>query len=175
MKQPDPAYENAIDLLDADHKLVKKLFIDFGALVEDDAPPEFKQQVALKICKEITVHAQLEEEIFYPAVRQAIGEEGLMDEALQEHAQAREMIARIEGMSAEDEGYDDTVKALGEAIDHHVQEEREEIFLKAQYADLDLRGMVPELVARKKKLQAAASPSAARRKTPKASARKEHA
>ncbi|MES2784570.1 MAG: hemerythrin domain-containing protein [Pseudomonadota bacterium] len=179
MKQQAPAYENAIDLLDADHKLVKKLFIDFGALVEDEAPPELKQAVALKICQEITVHAQLEEEIFYPAVREAIGEEGLMDEALEEHDQARQLIAQIQGMSAQDDGYDDTVKALGEAIDHHVLEEREQIFLKAQYANLDLRGMVPALVALKAKLQDASAPATKTRKpakaSAKASARKEHA
>lgn len=146
-------YEDAVDLLDADHKLVKKLFIEFSALCEDGASPEMKQKVAEKICQELTVHAQIEEEIFYPAVREAIGDDGLMDEAQEEHAQAKEKIARIQGLSGGDPGYDDAVKQLAALIDQHVQEEREQMFLQAKLADLDLRGMAPKLFARKKELQ----------------------
>lgn len=152
MSQPI-AYEDAVDLLDADHKAVKKLFIDYNALCEDEAPPAQKQAIARRICQALTVHAQLEEEVFYPAVRQAIGDDALMDEAMLEHAQAKDLIAQIEGMAPDDDAYDDTVKELGKDIDQHVLEEREQIFLKAQFADLDLRGMVPELVKRKQQLQ----------------------
>ncbi len=80
-----------------------------------------------------------------------------MDEAEAEHAEAKQMIAEIQAMQAEDAGYDEAVQALAQAIDHHVLEEREQIFLKAKYAALDLRGMVPALVARKKELQPAAA------------------
>lgn len=146
------AYEDAVDLLDADHKSVKALFITFNALCEDDAPTANKQQIAEKICEALTIHSQIEEEIFYPRVRQAIGDDALMDEALHEHAEAKEEIALIQGMAADDEGYDDKVRELGKVIDHHVREEREQIFLQARYADLDLRGMVLELLARKKQL-----------------------
>jgi hypothetical protein len=157
MPNPNPpAYEDALLLLDADHKLVKKMFIEYTGLVEDDGPAEAKQQLALKICNDITVHAQIEEEIFYPAVREAIGDDGLMDHAEEEHAQAREKIAQIQGMTAGDDGMDDAVKELATLIDEHVLEEREKIFLQAQYAALDLRGMVPQLVERKKQLQAQA-------------------
>ena len=158
------AYEDAIDLLDADHKAVKKLFIDFNGLVEEDASPAEKQAIALKICRELTVHAQLEEQVFYPRVREAIGDDALMDEAVLEHAQAKDLIAQIEEMEADDEAFDATVKQLGDDIDHHVQEEREQIFMKAKLAALDLRGMVPDLVKRKqllKKKAAAASKEAA--------------
>ncbi|MDB5946548.1 MAG: hemerythrin [Ramlibacter sp.] len=160
------AYEDAVDLLDADHKAVKKLFIDFNALCEDDAPPADKQQVAARICRELTVHAQIEEEIFYPRVRKAIGDDALMDEAVQEHAEAKEAIAAIQAMEAGDEGFDDKVKELGKLIDEHVLEEREQMFLQARNAALDLRGMVPELFDRKKQLQKAVSkpPASARRK-----------
>ncbi|CAM3605851.1 hemerythrin domain-containing protein [Polaromonas hydrogenivorans] len=158
------AYEDAVDLLDADHKAVKKLFIDFNALCEDNAPAEHKQHIARRICQELTVHAQIEEEIFYPQVREAIGDNALMDEALAEHTQAKETIARIQAMDASDEDYDDTVKALGKLIDHHVLEEREQIFLKARNAALDLRGMAPALFARKKQLLSAAKPPASRGK-----------
>ena len=149
-------YEDAVDLLDADHKAVKKLFIEFNALCENDAPAEQKQRIARRICQELTVHAQIEEEIFYPKVREAIGDDTLMDEALKEHAEAKEAIAQIQTMDAGDSGYDDMVKKLGKLIDSHVLEEREHIFLKAKYAALDLRGMAPALFARKKQLQSAA-------------------
>jgi hemerythrin superfamily protein len=154
------AYEDAVDLLDADHKAVKKLFIDFNALCEDNAPAEQKQKIALRICQELTVHAQIEEEIFYPKVREAISDNALMDEALKEHTEAKEKIEQIQAMDASDAGYDDAVKALGTLIDLHVLEEREQIFLKARYAPLDLRGMAAELLARKKQLQAQAKPPA---------------
>ena len=150
------AYEDAVDLLDADHKAVKKLFIEFNALCEDDAPDEQKQKIARRICQELTVHAQIEEEIFYPKVREAIGDGALMDEALEEHAAAKETIAQIQAMGAGDMGYDAMVRKLGKLIDSHVLEEREQIFLKAKYSALDLRGMVPALFARKKQLQGAA-------------------
>lgn len=150
------SYPDAVDLLDADHKLVQKLFLDYQALSEDGAPPQAKQKLAQKICQDLTVHAQIEEEIFYPAVRAAIDDDPLMDEALLEHAQAKEMITRIQGMAPEESGYDDTMKQLFMAIMDHVMEEREQIFLKARYSTADLRGMVPELYARKKELQTGA-------------------
>ncbi|MDB5857670.1 MAG: hypothetical protein JWQ76_1359 [Ramlibacter sp.] len=152
MSQPI-AYEDAIDLLDADHKAVKQLFIDFNGLCEDGAPAADKQAVALKICQALAVHAQLEEEIFYPAVRQAIGDDALMDEAMLEHAQAKDLIAQIQEMDPQDETFDGTVQELGKDIDHHVLEEREQIFLKARLARLDLRGMVPAMVKRKEQLK----------------------
>ncbi|MFC5497386.1 hemerythrin domain-containing protein [Caenimonas terrae] len=158
------AYEDAVDLLDADHKGVKALFIKFNALCDDDAPAEEKQPVADKICKELTVHAQIEEEIFYPAVRAAVGDDALMDEALQEHADAKAAIADIQGMSAGDKGFDDKVKALGKAIDEHVLEEREQIFLQARLSALDLRGMAVALFERKKQLQGARPAAAAKKK-----------
>jgi hypothetical protein len=104
----------------------------------------------------LTVHAQIEEEIFYPQVREAIGDDALMDDALQEHSEAKQMIAKIQAMDASDESFDDAVKTLGTLIDHHVLDEREQIFLQARNAPLDLRGMVPALFARKKKLQQSA-------------------
>ena len=155
------AYEDAVDLLDADHKAVKKLFIDFNALCEDNAPAEQKQRIAQRICQALTVHAQIEEEIFYPQVREAIGDDALMEGALEEHREAKQMIAKIQAMEASDEGYDAAVKALGTLIDQHVLEERGQIFLQAQNAPLDLRGMVPALFARKKQLQPSAEKPAA--------------
>lgn len=146
------AYEDAIDLLDADHKSVKSKFIQFAGLCEAGASHETRQALAERICRDLTIHAQIEEEIFYPAVREAIGDDTLMDEALAEHDQAKALIARIQAMDASSEDYDDTVKGLAKLIDQHVLEEREQIFLDARYSDLDLRGLVVPLYERKKQL-----------------------
>lgn len=162
---PSLSYQDAVDLLDADHKLAQKQFLDYQGLCEDGAPPEARQQLALKICQDLSVHTQIEEEIFYPRVQAAIDDDALMKEALGEHAEAKEAIARIRGMAPTDAGYDDTVIGLGEAIMDHVMDEREKMFLKARYAAVDLRGMVPELHARKKALQGGKpAPAPARKK-----------
>ncbi|MDB5937865.1 MAG: hypothetical protein JWP77_229 [Polaromonas sp.] len=150
------AYEDAVDLLDADHKMAQKQFLDYQGLCDDGAPSEARQQLALKICQDLSVHTQIEEEIFYPRVQAVIQDEALMDEALREHAQAKDAIARIRDMQATDAGYDDTVMQLGTTIMDHVMDEREKMFLKARYSTADLRGLVPALYARKKELQTGA-------------------
>ena len=141
-----------MDLLDADHNAVKKMFIDYGALCEDHALPDQKGALAERICQALIVHSQLEEEIFYPAVRKALGDDALMDEALHEHADAKQIIAQIQAMQASDTAYDETVKKLGALIDQHVLEEREQIFLRARLATLDLRGLTLQLLKRKQQL-----------------------
>ena len=146
-------YEDAVDLLDADHKLVQKLFLDYQGLCDDGAPSEARRQLALKICQDLNVHTQIEEEIFYPRVRDAIKDDSVMEEALREHAEAKKTIARIQGMAPNDAAYDDAVKQLFAMVMDHVMDERERMFLKARYSTADLRGMVPELYARKKQLQ----------------------
>ena len=151
MKQP-VAYEDAVNLLDADHKAVKQMFMAYSSLCEDDAPASQKLALARRICKALTVHAQLEEEIFYPPVRTALHENTLMDDALAEHAEAKHLIARIEAMKPTSPAYDTTVKQLGKLIDAHVLKEREQIFLKASRAALDLRGMTFPLMKRQKQL-----------------------
>ena len=155
------AYEDAVDLLDADHKAVKSMFIGYGVLCEDSAPADQKGALAERICQALTVHSQIEEEIFYPEVRKALGDNALMDEALDEHKQAKQTIARIRTMKATDAAYDATVKQLGALIDQHVAEERGQIFLRARFAALDLRGLTLRLLKRKQQLtkKAVAAPS----------------
>jgi hypothetical protein len=146
------AYEDAVDLLDADHKAVKKMFIDHAAMCDVAAPSRAKRELAQRICQALTVHAQLEEEIFYPAVREAIGDDALMDEALHEHAEAKALIARIGSLSADDAAHGTAVKQLGKVIDQHVLEEREQIFLRARQSAMDLRGLTAPLAKRQKQL-----------------------
>jgi hemerythrin superfamily protein len=148
-----PAKKNdAVDLLDADHIAVKKLFTAYKKLCDNDAPEEEKRDVASQICKELTVHAQIEEEIFYPALREASAADDLLDEAEVEHGTAKDLIAQISDMSPEDDLYDAKVTVLGEYIDHHVKEEREQIFVKARKSKLDLVAMAEELSERKMEL-----------------------
>jgi hemerythrin superfamily protein len=145
------AEKDACDLLDAQHKLVKKMFKDYEELTKSRArgAAQKKVDLATEICQNLTAHAQIEEEIFYPALRAAIKETDLIAEAEVEHGSAKELIAQIEAMDEPDEMYDAKVKVLGEYIDHHVKEERNEIFTKARASrKLDLIAMRDELEAR---------------------------
>lgn len=146
---------DACTLLDADHRKVKTLFKDFQEVATSKAKTAAAKRRALadQICLELTVHAQIEEEIFYPALRAAIKEEDLLNEAEVEHASAKELIAQIESGDANDSKWSAKVTVLGEYIDHHVKEERNEIFVKARAAKkLDLVGMRDQLAARKAEL-----------------------
>lgn len=144
--------KDAVQLLTADHKEVKGLFTRYQKLVDDDAGAEERQTLAEQICAMLTVHATIEEEIFYPAARAALEDEDMLDEAEVEHASAKDLIAQIEGMGADDDLYDAKVTVLGEYIDHHVKEEEGEMFPKCKKADMDLPALGEELAARKAEL-----------------------
>ena len=149
------AAADACSLLDTDHRNVKKLFKEYEELTQSKAASaqQKKRELATQICNELTVHAQIEEEIFYPALREAIKETDLLDEAEVEHGSAKELIAQIESATDVDEKFDAKVIVLGEYIDHHVKEERNEIFVKARAAKgLDLIAMREQLATRKEEL-----------------------
>jgi iron-sulfur cluster repair protein YtfE (RIC family) len=140
-----------------DLREVKKLFTAYEELVHSKAAsaPDKKRDLAMQICMELTVHTQIEEEIFYPAVREAIKDTDLLDEAEVEHASAKDLIAQLQEATEVDEKFDAKVKVLGEYIDHHVKEERNELFPKARAAHgLDLVGMRQQLAGRKEELMA---------------------
>lgn len=142
---------DAIKLLKDDHKEVKTYFKQYESL-EDDAE---KQALADKICTALTVHAQIEEEIYYPATREAIDDDDdLLDEAEVEHASAKQLIAEIQSMKAGDRLFDAKVTVLGEYIDHHVEEEEGEMFPESRDSDLDLKELGAKLAARKAELMA---------------------
>jgi len=144
---------DAVALLKADHKEVKALFQDYQALVDAEADGDERQQLAERICALLTVHATVEEELFYPPAREALGEDAdLMDEADVEHASAKDLIAQIQASSPDDLHYDAKVKVLGEYIDHHVKEEEGEMFTQLKKTDLDLDAIGEELAARKEAL-----------------------
>jgi len=140
--------QDAIALLKADHREVKAMFQQFEK-TEEDAE---KQALAAKICAALKVHAQIEEEIFYPAAYEALEEDDLLDEAEVEHASAKDLIAQIEASSPEEPLYDAKVKVLGEYVDHHVQEEEKELFPECRDSDMDLKALGGKLRARKEEL-----------------------
>ncbi|CAN5664887.1 hemerythrin domain-containing protein [soil metagenome] len=151
--------KDACDLLDADHKNVKALFNEYEGLTASKAKSVLakKQEVASQICQELTIHATIEEEIFYPVVRAKIKDQDLLNEAEVEHAGARDLIAQIEASDPSDPMFDAKVTVLGEYIDHHVKEERTEMFPRARAArGLDLVALREQLEARKEELMAAA-------------------
>jgi len=109
-------------------------------------------QGARRICDELTVHAALEEEIFYPAVRAAIDDD-LIDEAEVEHATAKYLIAQIGSMSAGEDKFAAKVCVLGEDINYHVEEEHKEMFPKAKRAKIDLQDLATRMQNRKRELR----------------------
>ncbi len=141
---------DAIKLLKDDHREVEEWFEEF----ESTSSASKKQKLANQICLALTVHAQIEEEIFYPACREAGVEDDMMDEADIEHDGAKKLIAEIEASAPGDDHYDARVKVLSEMIKHHVKEEEQRggMFAKAKEADLDLKELGMELLQRKTEL-----------------------
>ena len=147
-----PSRFDAIEMLKADHIAIKKLFIAFHQLSDRSNTDGERRAVAERICMELTVHGQIEEEIFYPAVRAAIADDALVDQAEVEHASARELIAEISAMTPADEQFNAKVIVLGKHIDAHVDEEHGKIFPKAKKAKVDLKAVGTRLASRKAKL-----------------------
>jgi hemerythrin superfamily protein len=138
---------DAIKLLKQDHREVERLVDEF-----ERARAPKKAQIAEEICRQLTVHAQIEEEIFYPAAREALKEEDLVDEAEVEHQSAKDLIAQIQGGSTEDEKFEARVKVLGEYVKHHVREEEKEMFAQLQKRKIDLQALGEQLMRRKQEL-----------------------
>jgi hypothetical protein len=142
----------ALELLEADHRKVEALFEQYEA--EKEADEDTKRPIAERICGELTVHAQVEEEIFYPWLRENLSEEDmeLVEEAFVEHATAKDLIAQLEGAGEIDEAYDAKVKVLSEYIKHHVKEEENEIFEKCGDEQEELDELGQQMAARKAEL-----------------------
>jgi hemerythrin superfamily protein len=143
---------DAIALLKEDHRTVEDLFAQFEKAGGDGR----KQKLAEQICLELIIHAQIEEEIFYPACEEKV-EEDLLKEAYVEHDGAKLLITEILAGEPSDEFYDSKVKVLQEQIEHHVEEEEkrmEGLFSQARRAGLDMDALGEQLAARKQELTA---------------------
>jgi hemerythrin superfamily protein len=141
---------DAIVLLKADHRAVEKLF----GLFEKARDADRKKALADKICLELRVHMQIEEEIFYPTSREYLKDEDIVDEAVVEHAAARDLMDEIEAAEPDEQFYDAKLTVLCEQIEHHVEEEETEFFPKVKKTDMDLKAIGARMQTRKDELMA---------------------
>jgi hemerythrin superfamily protein len=141
------AASHAVKLLKQDHREVKQAFAQFASA----AGQEEKQQIAQRICKMLTVHAQIEEELLYPAAREALDPDDahLVAEARVEHSSVKDLIGQIEGVDQPDEQYEAKVSVLGEYVQHHVQEEEGDLFPRLERTSVDLQALGERLQERK--------------------------
>lgn len=142
---------DAIAILTEDHERVQKMFKEFSKIKDDT---EAQRQLVEAACMEIAAHAEIEEEIFYPAARQALEDGDLIEEANVEHAVAERLIGELREMSPEDERYAATFTVLSEYLTHHIEEEEKELFPKLKKAKgLDLEALGQQLQQKKQELQ----------------------
>jgi hemerythrin superfamily protein len=145
--------KDAIVLLKADHEAVSHLFAEY----EKTRSVPNKKSLVAEICTALSVHAQIEEELFYPAVRAALKDKLLVPEAMVEHAGVKDLIAQLKGVEPDGEMYDAKVKVLSEYVKHHVKEEQNEMFPKAKTSSLDMVELGARMSARKDELLAQAA------------------
>ena len=142
---------DAIDFLINDHNYLKKLFKEFESMDKDAY--DLKKTAALTICDFLDVHTDIEEQIFYPKIGPAINDADMINEALVEHGASKDLMAKIREMSPEEELFDANVHVLKEQIEHHVDEEEEEMFPEVRKTSLDLLKLGEQMQARKKELE----------------------
>ena len=149
--KPHEVVQDAIALLKADHKAVSGLFADY----ETARSATNKKAIVAQICTALSVHTQIEEEIFYPDVKAAMKDKLLVPEATVEHAGVKDLLAQLEGVEPDGEMYDAKVKVLSEYVKHHVKEEQNEMFPKVKESSVDLDELGARMAARKSELLAA--------------------
>lgn len=146
-----PAVEakDALEMLEEDHRKVEELFEKYDGLENDD---KGKGELAKQICRELTIHAQIEEEIFYPRAREATKDDDLIDESIVEHGSVKHLIQEIEDMGPGDDLFDAKIRVLEEMVKHHIREEEEELFPELTSAGMDTAAVGQELARRKQAL-----------------------
>jgi hemerythrin-like domain-containing protein len=160
---------DAAAMLKEDHEKVKTLFEEFEGADDQNT----KKNIVTTALMELEIHAALEEEIFYPALRQTDDDEeheDKMDEALEEHHVAKTLIAELQDMAPGDERYDAKFKVLGESVKHHIEEEESELIPKAE-KELDLEALGQEMMDRKEQLMEEFQTGGRKRRTAKSGTR----
>ena len=140
----------AVEILKEQHDKVKKAFKEFEKLDREDT--EEQQQLVQTVCEDLKLHTTLEEELFYPAAREAIDDEDIMNEAQVEHETAKMLIEQLENMGPDDPNFHATFTVLGEYVMHHVKEEEGEMFPEVKKSDLDLEELGARMHARMQEL-----------------------
>lgn len=147
---PSKAKNEVLDMLKQDHKKAKKAFSDFEKLGPDDT--ETCAAIVEQTCAELEVHAALEEELFYPAIRAAMRDPALVDEAEVEHKSLKMLIQDLDGLESGDEKYAASFKVLAEYTRHHIKEEEGAIFEQLARAKVDWEGLLQEMQRRRVEL-----------------------
>lgn len=145
----DYKHNNAIALLEADHQVVNALFKKYEIATDNSE----KKKLVSKICKALTIHAQVEEDVFYPQFKKALNDTELVPEATVEHNTLKDLIAQVDGIEPNGEMYDAKIKVMCEYVKHHVKEEENEMFPKAKKSNMDLEQIGVEIIARKEELE----------------------
>jgi hypothetical protein len=145
---------DAIDLLDADHLAVHALLQSYRDLVRTRAPALQRRTLAEEICLELTIHAKLEEELLYPAVRDALHDPQVVDGAEDQHVSQRELVGQILSTAPDDDLYDARVAVLGDYFERHVRAEREQVFNRALASRVDLQALARSIMVRREELRA---------------------
>ena len=143
---------DAMELLTQDHRKVQKVFKEFEKS-KDGMDAGQKGEMVRQCCTDLKTHTQIEEEIFYPAAREAVEDEDLLDEAEVEHASAKQLIDELEQMEPGEELYDARFTVLGEYVNHHIKEEEHSLFPEVKKAKLDLDELGRTMTEMKQKLQ----------------------
>jgi len=141
------------DYMMNDHREVEKMFKAFEKLRKGNGDDEAKRELVDRACAALTVHTQIEEEIFYPATRGVLRDAELGEEALVEHGSVKELIAKLEKLQPGEELYDATFTVISEYVKHHVQEEEKKMFPQIRKADVDLDALGAEMKQRKDELE----------------------
>jgi hemerythrin superfamily protein len=149
MEEQSEAYEsaNAFELLREDHHRVQELFDEF-----EQADNQSRKRIAEEALRELEIHAKLEEELIYPAIRQELDEEELMDMALEEHHVVTTLIRELRKMQPKDRRYAAKFKVMAESVKHHIEEEESEILPQAEKTDLDASELGRQAMQQKHKL-----------------------
>lgn len=143
----------ALEMLKQDHDKVQKAFKEFEKMDREET--EAVRQLAMTVCEDLRIHTALEEEIFYPALRDAIDDEDLLNEAAVEHETAKMLIEQLENMQEDDPNFHATFTVLGEYVRHHIKEEEGEMFPAAKKSDLDFEALAERMRERKQELAGA--------------------
>lgn len=143
---------DAVGLLRAEHRQIKRLFTNFKSHCVRGAPGKERRAIAAQICDAVTLHSQIEEGLFYPLVRSATSEDALMDEALVEHTVANDLIIQISVMHPMEMLYDAKIIVLGDIVNHHFEEEESDMFPAAFSAGIDLVELASRMSQRRKEI-----------------------
>jgi hemerythrin-like domain-containing protein len=143
---------DALDLLAREHDAIRQLFREYERLIARRGDGECKAEIVGEVCLLLSIHAQIEEEILYPAVCIVLGLDDVVDRALGEHNRANELIAKLDEMEPGDDDYDATVAVLGAHVTQHMHEEQEDMFPKLRLRGLDTAAMGRQMVQRRRAL-----------------------